>query len=456
MGGLLDSLSSANSALTAYRLALDVTGQNIANIDTPGYTRRMISLAELSPVDVLSAGRGVEVTGITAARDLLVEARLGREMAGSASDAALLEGLTEVEAAIGLPGSSLDAQLTAFFDTFAALAVDVTSPSARDAVVQAGETLATTLHDLASRFTLVQGTSDLAIRAGVDEVNTLAARVAALNAAIARGGPDVESLRDERTLAIQRLAELVNVSSIDTAEGSVTVTMASGHALVVGGESYLIEVTSTAPNGYASLSINDVPVTTPVLGGRLGGLAALRDVVVPQHMARLDQLAYDLAVQVNAVHQTGFDAAGAAGGAFFAPPSGVAGAAALLQIDPALAADSQLVAGSATGAPGDNQTARALAGLRDARWAAGGTATPSEAWAQIVYGVGLDVASTRASVITRTQVVRQLERLRDQASGVSLDEEAAHLMRYQRAYEASARYFTTIVDTLDTLMQMVR
>ncbi len=105
---------------------------------------------------------------------------------------------------------------------------------------------------------------------------------------------------------------------------------------------------------------------------------------------------------------------------------------------------------------GDNQTARALADLRDARVMSGGTATPAGAWSNFVYRVGSDVSAARAASSTRDQVVRQLERLRDQASGVSLDEEAANLMRFQRSYEASARYFTTIVDTLDTLMAMVR
>jgi flagellar hook-associated protein 1 FlgK len=125
-------------------------------------------------------------------------------------------------------------------------------------------------------------------------------------------------------------------------------------------------------------------------------------------------------------------------------------------VSAAVAADSALVAGSGTGSAGDNQVARAIAALRDGRVLSGGTATPIEAWAQFVYRVGGDVASARASSETRDQVVLQLQRLRDSVSGVSLDEEAAHLMRYQRSYEANARYFTTIVDTLDTLMQMVR
>ena len=85
-----------------------------------------------------------------------------------------------------------------------------------------------------------------------------------------------------------------------------------------------------------------------------------------------------------------------------------------------------------------------------------GGATAHEAWAAFVYHVGSDVAGARSASVSHTQIVNQLLQLRDQASGVSLDEEAAHLMRYQRAYEASARYFTTIVETIDTVLDMVR
>jgi flagellar hook-associated protein 1 FlgK len=159
---------------------------------------------------------------------------------------------------------------------------------------------------------------------------------------------------------------------------------------------------------------------------------------------------------VNGVHAAGFDATGAPAGDFFAPLGGVAGAAAALAVDPALVADSRLVAASSTGEAGDNQTARALAALRDAAVTAGGTMHVFDAWSELVFAVGSDAAAARAAQSGHALVLRQLEQLRAQTSGVSYDEEAAHLMRYQRAYEASARYFTTIVDTIDTLMEMVR
>src|SRR5262245_1618723 len=148
MSGLLDSLSSASNSLLAQRMGLDVAGQNIANVNTPGYSRRTIDLQAVGGSDPQSAGRGVVVLGVRALRDDLVNARLWQEGGNTAHDGAIADTLGSVEAAVGMPGSGLDQQLTAFFDSFSALANDPTSLSARDGVVRAGAQLATSFHTL--------------------------------------------------------------------------------------------------------------------------------------------------------------------------------------------------------------------------------------------------------------------------------------------------------------------
>jgi flagellar hook-associated protein 1 FlgK len=453
MSGLFESLSSAANALTAHRLGLDVVGQNMANVNTEGYTRRRILLAELAPTDALSAGRGVEVLGALSLRDTLADARVRREQQGASFDDGLLEALSTVERTIGLPGASLDARLTAFFDAFAGLASDVTSATARDAVVQQAVLLTRAFGDQATGLAQAQRDADAAIRSAVRDINGLTTTIAAMNAQIVAGGPDVETIRDRQTLALEQLAELVDVAVIARADGGVDVTIGNGRALVIGASSYAVDVTASGP---ATLTLEGVDITASITGGRVGGFIHARDVLIPSYQSRLDRLAFDLAGAINAAHAAGFDANGAAGGAFFTPPATVAGAAAALAVDPALAADSALIAASGTGSPGDNQAARALAALRDAPIVAGNSLSVAEAWGGLAQAVGHDVAATRASSETRAQIVLQMQRLRDQASGVSLDEEAANLMKFQRAYQASARYFTTISDTLDTLMEMVR
>lgn len=447
MAGLFATLSMTARALDAQRAGLTVTGQNIANLNTEGYARRRLLLAE-------SLIGGVEVRGIRAQRDLLLEARVRQEIPAEAREAALANSLGVVEVALGRPGQTLDQRLSAFFDSFSALASDPTSAVARDGVIEQGRQLARTFSDISGRLSSAQRDADAEVRAGVAEVNGLADRVARLNVAIAAAGDDAEALHDERELALQQLAELGDISVIRRDDGAVDVSMAGGRPLVMGETSYEVTVTSAPPAGLATLSMGGVDVTADITRGRIAGALEARDVRIPTYQQRLDELAYGVAGTVNAAHQAGFDLNGAAGQAFFTPLGGVAGAAAALQVDPTLEADPSLVAASGTGAPGDNQNARALAELRNTR-AMGGTATFSEAWGQLVYQVGSDSRTALAEQQSRHEVVAQVQRLRDQVSGVSLDEESAQMIKFQRAYEANARFFTTVNSVLDTLMNVV-
>jgi flagellar hook-associated protein 1 len=456
MSGLFSSLSSAAQALDAQRMGLDVAGQNLANVNTEGYTRRTLLLAERPPTDPTSAGRGVEVLGIRALRDRFVEGRIQRESQNQQHDSAVSDVLGLVEAALGQPGQSIDAALTNYFDAYKALADDPTSAEARDAVIQQGQELAHAFNDMSERLDASRRNTDTEIRGDVEQVNALAAEVARLNGLIGSGtGVDVETLRDRRGVAIQKLAELTGATALERPDGLVDLSVGSGRPLVIGATAYPMSAGSTS-SGLATIIDNSgATITSEITTGRIGGLLEARDSLIPDYQNRLDQLAYDLSGQINALHQAGFDELGGAGLAFFTPPAGVAGAAAGMTMNAAIVADNRLVAASATGAVGDNGTAQAIAGLRDARVAVGGSVTPSEGWAQIVYRVGSDSAVAQASQSSRQLVVDQLNRLRDATSGVSIDEEAATLMKFQRAYEANARYFVTINSTLETLMQMV-
>jgi flagellar hook-associated protein 1 FlgK len=455
MSGLFESLTSAANALDAQRMGLDVVGQNLANVNTPGYSRRVLVLGELPPTDPRNAGRGVEVLAVQAQRDRYVDDRLRREQQGAAFTDAQIQNLTSLQAGIGLPGAGLDAQLGSFFDSFSSLANDVTSPTSRDVVVAQGRSLAQTFGALADRLASSRRDADNSIRGAVDDVNNLAAQVAALNNRITSvSGAEAEALRDQRSVALTKLSQLVGVTVTERIDGPVDVSIGQGLALVVGKDAFHVDM-SALPSGMTGISIGGTDITSELNQGQIGGLLQVRDTIVPGYATRLDQLAYDIATQVNAVHSAGFDGTGAPAGDFFVQPAVVAGAAAAFDVDPAVAANSALVAGSSTGASGDNQTARAIAALRDTRVMSGGTATPAEAWGQFVYHVGADIASAQSAGDTHAQIVLQLQRLQGSASGVSMDEEAAWLMKYQRAYEASARYFTTVNTAIDTLMTMV-
>lgn len=450
MSGLFGSLSLAARALDAQRAGLAVTGNNIANLNTEGYVRRSIQLAEGQP----GAG-GVDVIGTRARRDLLLDARVRQELPAEGRERAIANALSVVEASIGDPGASLDAQLTSFFDSFSALAQDPTSTVARDSVVLEGRLLSRSFNDIATRMDDSRRGADAQVRSAVDTVNRLSSEVAALNQAInAANGGDTDGLKDRQIQALRELSEIADISVLQRGDGGVDVSLGEGRAIVMGSNTYAVQAVDTPPNGFAQLELGGVDITQEIARGRISGLIEVRDTLIPGYQARLDTIAYEVSLQVNTEHQAGTDLNGNAGNNFFATIGAPAGAAAAMAIDAGVAADSDLVAASQTGAPGDNGVAKVIANLRDAR-VVNGTATFSEGWGQLAYRVGSDAQTAIAQQKSRQEVVSQVEHLRDQVSGVSLDEESALMMRFQRAYEANARYFSAVDSMLATLMHIV-
>jgi flagellar hook-associated protein 1 FlgK len=455
MSGLLDSLSMASTALDAQSLGIDVTGQNLANVNTAGYSRRTLNLAEAPPTTPEGGGGGVDIQGVQSLRDTYIQASLDQATTVGAYQGALSTQLSSVASALGTPGASLDAALTSFFNAFSALATDPTSTVNRSAVVQQGQALAQSFNTMAGNLSSAQQAADGSVRGDITQVNALIAQVASLNGQISgANGSNVQSLVDERQVDVTQLTNLVGAAVIPSSDGSVGLTVGNGHAIVIGATGYPITV-GNGPGGLASLTLQDTTVTSQITTGEVGALLHVRDTLVPGYQAQLDQLAYGLATQVNTLHQAGFGLTGGTGQTFFVAPTGVAGAAAALTVDPTLAADPTLVAASKTGSAGDNQTAQAIANLQSSGIIGAGNATPANAWAQLVYTVGQDTSSATNAQTNQQQVVTQLTQLRDSVSKVSTDDEAAMLIKYQQAYLANARYFTVINTTLDNLMTMV-
>lgn len=449
MSGFFTMLTSTSRALDAQRAGLAVAGQNIANLNTDGYARRSIQLAD----DQLGS---VQVLGVQARRDALLDARVRHELPAEAREGAMADALSVVEASLGTAGASIDGRLTAFFDAFAALASDPTSTVARDTVVSQGRQLAGAFADMSARFDASQREADTSIRGGVSELNAMAQRVSTLNDAITTAnGANVSALVDERTLVLEQMSGIADVQVMTRTDGAVDVAIGPGQPLVVGGRTFALDVVDAAPDGFAHVMANGVDLTATLERGRLGGLISVRDTAVPSYRAGLDELAYGVTQQINAVHQAGYGMNGTTGQAFFTPLGTAPGAAAAMAVDAAVIADSARVAASQSGTAGDNLTARALADLRNARGMAN-QSTFAESWGQTVYRVGSDAAGARAQQQSRHDVVTQVQQLRDQVSGVSLDEEAGHMLKFQRAYEANARYFTAVDDLLDTLLNMAR
>ena len=291
-----------------------------------------------------------------------------------------------------------------------------------------------------------------------DQINSLANRLASLNDRIANADASgTMTLRDEQNEVVKELSSFLDIETIDQSNGTVQVSFGRGKPLVIGDVAYAVTIQNEPTTGFARLYSGVTDVTGAIAGGKVAGLIAARDVNIPGYRAELDTLAYGVVQQVNTLHDAGFTLGGVDAPPFFQPLAAVAGAASQIALDPTVAANATLIAaGSVAGTPGDNGTARSLAALRDARVLAGNSATFTGFYTNLVFDVGQDRGIAVAEGKVRGEVVQQIENLRDSVSGVSLDEEAASMMRFQRAYEANARFFTTVNETLDVLLNLGR
>lgn len=462
MSGLFGMLSSTARSLETQRFGLDVVGQNIANVNTPGYTKRVVDIVELPPSDPLRAGDGAAAAGVRSLRDRLIDRRLREEVSQRERESAAADMLGTVEVALGTIGDSLDSSLTDFFDAFARLTETPLSATARQEVVLQGESLARAFNTMASRFEAAVADADTRVRSTVDQINDLATRIASLNESLSGTSPTSAAglnLRDQVNQAVTELSTLVDLSVVERPDGGFDVSLGNGAPLVIGEHAYPLAVADRAVTGLAEIVAGGAVVTSAVTGGRLGGLLHVRDAVLPGYQANLDALAHSVAAEVNALHLAGYGLDGTTGQAFFVPPAVLEGAARGFAVDAALTAPGgeRLVAASDSAtANGDNTVARALSNLRDAKVMDGGTVTFTGYWGQFVYQVGRDTALARDEAQSQADIVRQIGILQDAVSGISLDEEASDMLRFQRAYEANARFFTTIDETLETLLLMVR
>jgi flagellar hook-associated protein 1 FlgK len=456
MAGLLSMLTSTSGALNAQQVGLETVGQNLANVNTPGYARRTVQLAEVPP-GIDNSGGGVTVQAIQAARDLFTQRRLLSAQPQASAQATTASLLGTAQSAIGLPGQALSANLSSYFDAWSQLANDPTSTTARQGVVVQAQALTASFHDVSAQLSQVQNQADQQVRGSVDNITNLANQIASLNAGlVAAGGtstPPGGTVEDQLYAAVNALSNEADISVLVQSNGQLNVSFANGRAIVVGANSYPPSVTN-GPGGMARVLANDgTDMTSTLTGGQIGGALQVRDTAVPGYLNQLDTIAAALVQQTNTLHASGFDLNGAAGGTFFTAVATTAGAAAAITLDPTIAADPTKIAAAGTAAPGDNQNARAMANLSGQ--AVIGSSTFAQSWGNLMYQVGQDTKVAQDSQQTASAIVNQLQALSDATSGVSINDEAATLLKFQRAYQANAQYFSTVNGTLTTLFAMV-
>ena len=290
----------------------------------------------------------------------------------------------------------------------------------------------------------------------VDGVNMRLEEVAQLNnriSAIEAAGQDANSDRDRRDLLLKELSGIIGASTFETSNGTATVQLGNGMPLVEGTQVTRIQAVASGVDTNLELAFGTttLPLGRSALGGEFGGLYQARDVMIPDVVNRLDQLAFTFANSINAQHQAGTGLDGVGGRDFFVAPVAVAGSASSLSMS--ITATAELAAGASI-SPGDNTNALAILQLEQQQLL--GNDTFVSYYGKIAATVGVETARNRQAKQGFEDSLIQLQNLRDGLDGVSIEDEMINLLQYQKGFEASAKFLSTVDEMMDTLLTLKR
>ncbi len=447
-------------ALRASQLGLTVSGQNIANVNTPGYTRRALQVSPSPPngSNLGLVGNGVSIDGVRQLRDQFIESRLRTETAIAGRLTAQRDALSPVDAAFNeSDGNGISAAMSKFFSSFGALEANPVSTTLRNDVIAKTGLLSASFAATRSRLVSIQSDADSELRASVSKLNTLSQQIAELNVSIANAehsGGTASELRDQRDQLVQDAAQLSGVRAVEDQDGMVSLTLGDGQALVSGAQVTNLQVQDIPPSGLVQITLNGQPAV--IFDGRLRGLLNAADNIEEQ-ITSLDDLAASIASRVNALHSSGTDLNSNPGINFFQVPTNGPLTAANLTISAAIKANPSLIVASPLAPPATSATvAGAIAALLSDPSSQAGTRTGSfsSIYASIVSEAGKGVRSAEDALVTQQAILNQTLAQRDAISGVSLDEEAINLLQYQKSYEAAARFLKIADELTQTILSL--
>lgn len=462
MLGLFGALNLGTRSLATQRAGVEIAGQNLANVNNPAYARqRLVIQTGIS----INGGFGPQGTGADAVaarqiRSMLVDQQINGEWSvGGFLDAqqSALEyaqaHLGEVLETSGETSSGLAAGLNSLFAAFQSVATAPGSLTERQLLLAKAQDFATRLNQTSQGLAKLHGALNESLVTDVTDANRLLGDIADLNDRIANlertAGGVANDLRDMRQAKLEELSRLVKVEASEAPNGTLNISV-NGTALVA--DKNVLDTFQAYDAGGGQMLVRTTTGGTPLAlsGGHMQGVIEARDGALATLRGQLDTLVGTLVSEVNAAHSGGFALNGATGAAFFTGTN-----AATIQVNSVLVNDPSLLQISGVaGNAGDNQVGLALAQLADRRLPALNNQTFSQSHSGTVAQLGQALASVNNKTEDQQVVARMLLQQRESISGVSIDEEMSDLMKYQKAFEASARLISVVDDMLDTLVNM--
>ncbi len=460
MAGINDILYTARSGILVNQKAIQITGNNVSNVNTPGYSRQQVTL---SPAVAAGYGLGVSMAQVRRVHDGFLtqqvnlqagtkEFLVGRQFVAQQLETVLPE----------VDNLGVNSALTNFFNSFKELSNNVSGNAERQMVAAQGEALADKINQAYNGVVNIQRNLNQDIEAEVERINTLMGELADLNQKVAvmadpTGATDNAELRDRRDQVVKQLYEMADVTTFTDNDGHINL-MIGNHIAVQGTRA--AELTAVAGNltriELNTLSGTGIDITERLssenASGRLSGVLYERDIKLEEVKDQLDQLAYSLAEQVNLLHRGGFALDGSTDRDFFVMPADVAGAAGSLAVNQEILDNPSLIAAAqdAAAAHGDNRNAVAIAELMNDSNTVNGSSFHGY-YTAMVGQVSSELSDLEQDLEIQTMVTDQAEAYQASVSGVSIDEEMVSLIQFQRAFEASAK----IMNTVDEMLQQI-
>ncbi len=454
-------LNTSKDSLLTYQFAIGLTGSNIANVNTPGYSRQTPVFETVGSSDVAAtrAQFSVGVAAIQRSYDKYLENQIVDQAKALGYGEAKSDVMERIEGIFAENGGGTSDLLNQFWNAWEELAANPGQQATRNSLLSAAENLASTIRRIDSDLTeLVLDTGDR-IFDMVAKINTAIAEIADLNGQMAgfdqdRG--DANILKDNRMELLKKLGDMIDISYVEESTGLVNVFLAGGEPLVAGTKSWplAVELQGEAVSDIVYENDTSKSLKDSIVSGGNGELAALLETgftIVPGYREKLDAFVATLVSEVNTLHRQGYDANGDAGGDFL---EGTATDATGFNLSAAVAADLNKIAASAT-VNGDGENALLIGQIQDKLVMSGGTSTLNDYYASLIGEIGRDVADAKNNVAYRTSVMNQLTYKRESISGVSLDEEMMNLIKYQMSYNASGKLVSTVNEMLTSLLQLV-
>lgn len=455
MSGLTSILEAAKRALHSQRIGINVTSHNIANASTLGYSRQRVHLEPTVPVRTTAGlvGTGVTAKHVGRIREQFIDQQVRLANHSFGEETMRYRITAQIESVFNEPsGAGLSAAMGRFFTSFQDLALNPEESSARNAVLQEGVLLAQAFNRLHTGLSQLR--SDLLndVNAKVNRINELSYEISKLDIEITNNvavGLEPSDMKDKRDLLIEELSRLIKINVSEDGKGSVLVSVGgSVIASRAGSVPLRVEHDGEAIRIYNTSSGREIHVG----GGELHGVLDMYNDKIPDYQNRLDELAAMIIERVNDVHSAGY-------GIGDPPPTGLSffsgNNAQTIAVNEDVVNDIMNIAASIDGTPGDNKIALMLSQISDEKLFNDNRLSINQFYNVLVSDIGTHVKSSDAVIRSQQMVLDQLEHQRASVSGVSIDEEMSHLIKFQRAYEAAARVVRTVDEMFQSILNMV-